>query len=71
MTAFGGLDDGNLEKGRTCMVTDGAALETETFALSLSQQNIWNLEQAYPGTSINNISTTIRIQGRIDFNALQ
>ena len=53
------------------MVADGAALETETFALSLSQQNIWNLEQAYPGTSINNISTTIRIQGRIDFNALQ
>ncbi len=71
MTAFGGLDVGNLERGRTCMVEDGVALETRTFALSLSQQNIWNLEQAYPGTSINNISTTIRIQGRIDFHALQ
>ena len=43
----------------------------ERFPLSLNQQNIWNLEQVYGGTSINNISTSIRIQGRLDFAALQ
>ena len=42
-----------------------------TFPLSLSQQNIWNLERTVPGTSINNICTTIRIQGRLDFLLLQ
>jgi amino acid adenylation domain-containing protein/thioester reductase-like protein len=41
------------------------------FPLSFSQQNIWNLEQAYPGTSINHISTTIRVEGRVDFLLLQ
>ncbi|MEA4853040.1 MAG: amino acid adenylation domain-containing protein [Christensenella sp.] len=43
----------------------------ETFALSLSQQNIWNIEQSYQGTSINNISSTMRIKGRFDVAALQ
>ncbi len=43
----------------------------DLFPLSLNQQNIWNLEQVYGGTSINNISTSIRIQGRVDFVALQ
>ena len=41
------------------------------FPLSLSQQNIWSLEQACPGTPINNISTTLRICGRVDLSALQ
>ena len=41
------------------------------FPLSLSQQNIWNLECAFPGTSINNISTTVRIRGYLDIPALQ
>ncbi len=41
------------------------------FALSLSQHNIWDLECMLPGTSVNNISTTIRIQGRVDMVALQ
>ena len=41
------------------------------FPLSLSQQNILNLEKSLPGTSINNISTTIRIQGNLDFALLQ
>lgn len=41
------------------------------FPLSLSQQNIWNLECAFPGTSINNISTTVRIRGHLDIPALQ
>lgn len=41
------------------------------FPLSQSQQNIWNLERTFEGTSINNISTTVRIQGRIDFVLLQ
>ena len=41
------------------------------FPLSQSQQNIWNLERTFAGTSINNISTTIRIHGRIDFVLLQ
>lgn len=41
------------------------------FPLSQSQLNIWNLEQAYPGTSINHISTTVTIRGKIDFVLLQ
>ena len=41
------------------------------FPLSLSQHNILNLEKSLPGTSINNISTTIRIQGNLDFALLQ
>ena len=41
------------------------------FPLSLSQQNILNLEHVLAGTSVNNISTTIRIVGRMDFAALQ
>ncbi len=52
----------------------GKALDSDSkkvFALSRSQQNIWNLEQAYPGTSINHISTTVSIRGRIDFALLQ
>lgn len=41
------------------------------FPLSLSQQNILNLERSFPGTSINNISTTVRIKGQLDFPLLQ
>ena len=41
------------------------------FPLSLSQNNILNLERILMGTSMNNISTTIRISGRLDFPALQ
>lgn len=41
------------------------------FALSLSQRNIWDQERALSGTSVNNISTTIRINGRVDFGLLQ
>ncbi len=41
------------------------------FPLSLSQQNIWALEQTCPGTPINNISTTLRIRGRVDLPVLQ
>jgi len=37
------------------------------FPLSLSQQNILSLERALPGTSVNNISTTVRIKGNLDF----
>ena len=44
---------------------------TKTFPLSLSQMNIWNLEQSYAGTSINAIGTTLRINGRVDFAMLQ
>ena len=43
----------------------------EYFPLSHSQQNIWNLECAYPGTSINVISTTVRIRGNLDLPLLQ
>jgi len=42
-----------------------------TFPLSLSQLNILNLERTLAGTSVNNISTTVRISGRVDFPALQ
>lgn len=41
------------------------------YPLSLSQQNIWDVECTCPGTSVNNICTTLRIHGRIDFSALQ
>ena len=41
------------------------------YSLSLSQQNIWDIECACPGTSINNICTTLHIRGRVDFSALQ
>lgn len=41
------------------------------FPLSLSQQNILNLERTLPGTSVNNISTTVRIKGHLDFLILQ
>ena len=41
------------------------------FPLSLSQLNIYNLEKAFPGTSINNISTTVRIDGYLDYPLLQ
>ena len=41
------------------------------FPLSLSQWNILNLERVLGGTSVNNISTTVRITGRLDFPVLQ
>ena len=43
----------------------------DCFPLSLSQQNILNLERVLAGTSVNNISTTVRIRGRLDFPVLQ
>ena len=46
-------------------------IQEKCFPLSLSQQNIWNLECAFPGTSVNNISTTVRIRGQLDFPLLQ
>ena len=46
-------------------------IQEQCFPLSLSQQNIWNLECAFPGTSVNNISTTVRIRGQLDFPLLQ
>ena len=46
-------------------------IESQLHPLSLSQKNIWNLEKSIPGTSINNICTTIRIEGRLDFLLLQ
>ena len=41
------------------------------YPLSLSQRNIWDVERACPDTSINNICTTLQIQGRVNFTALQ
>ena len=41
------------------------------FPLSLSQLNILNLERTFPSTSINNISTTVRINGHLDYLLLQ
>lgn len=43
----------------------------DTYPLSCSQQNIWDIETTCPGTSINNICTTLRLQGWVDFPALQ
>ena len=45
--------------------------DNKRFPLSLSQLNILNLEHALAGTSVNNISTTIRITGRVDFPMVQ
>ena len=45
--------------------------EGNVFPLSLSQQNILNLERSLPGTSVNNISTTVRFKGHLDFPLLQ
>jgi amino acid adenylation domain-containing protein/thioester reductase-like protein len=41
------------------------------FELSNSQMNIWNLEMAHQGTSINVISETIRIRGTFDVALVQ
>ncbi|MGM9568088.1 MAG: amino acid adenylation domain-containing protein [Clostridia bacterium] len=41
------------------------------YSLSNSQLNIWNLEQSFQGTSINNICETIRIKGVLDIVSLQ
>lgn len=46
-------------------------IQGQCFPLSLSQQNILNLEKTLPGTSVNNISTTVRIAGYVDFPLLQ
>ena len=46
-------------------------MQRHYFPLSLSQQNILNLEKSLPGTSVNNISTTVRITGHVDFLLLQ
>lgn len=46
-------------------------VQYQTWPLSFSQRNIWDLERAFEGTSINNISTTLKIQGRVDFALLQ
>ncbi len=44
---------------------------SELFPLSLSQVNIFHLEQLHGGTSINNICSTIRIRGRFDISLIQ
>jgi len=49
----------------------GKAENEKRFPLSLNQTNILNLERVLRGTSANNISTTVRIQGRVDFSALK
>lgn len=48
----------------------GLPKSSESFPLSLSQQNIRDLELRYSGTSINVISATVRISGRVDFSLL-
>ncbi len=41
------------------------------FPLSLSQLNIYHIEQAYPGLPVNNICCTINISGRVDTELMQ
>ena len=53
------------------MTRIGTTSNCATFPLSFSQSNIWALECAHPNTPINHISTTIRMQGRIDFVAMK
>lgn len=52
-------------------MTDVGMKKGDVFPLSLNQLNIWALEQAVPGTSINNISATIRIKGRVNILLLK
>ena len=40
------------------------------FPLSLSQRYIWNLEQVFSKTPINNISSILRVNGRLDIEKL-
>ncbi|MSA72245.1 non-ribosomal peptide synthetase [Holdemania massiliensis] len=47
------------------------SINNAMFELSVSQQNIWNLEQALPNTPINNICTTLLIEQIFDGEALQ
>lgn len=47
------------------------ANDIEMYPLSASQLNIWRLEQALPGTSVNNICETIHINGIFDVVLLQ
>ncbi|MDL2289655.1 condensation domain-containing protein, partial [Clostridia bacterium OttesenSCG-928-F22] len=46
-------------------------LDRRLFPLSMSQRNIWNVEQVYSGVAINNICATMRINGRMDIPLLQ
>lgn len=39
--------------------------------LSSSQMNIWNLEMAHPGLSMNNICTALKIEGNLNLEYLQ
>ncbi len=41
------------------------------YPLSLSQRNIWNVEESFPHTSINVICSTISIKGRFDPQLVQ
>ena len=43
----------------------------ETVNLSIPQMGIWYTEKFYPGTGINNISATLRVEGRLDFPMLK
>lgn len=52
-------------------VQKGRLWEEERYPLSSSQKNIWNLEQAYKGTPMNNICETIRIRGNFDVALIQ
>ena len=53
------------------IVTQRMHEENAAFPLSQSQQNIWDLEKAYSGTSINHITTSVRIQGQFRLDLLQ
>ena len=43
----------------------------KVFPLSIGQKNIWNVERAHKGTSINNISSSVLIRGRLDIAIIQ
>lgn len=52
-------------------MSDLSRKKTGYFPLSSSQLNIWNLEASLRGSAANNISVTIKIEGRVDFVLLQ
>lgn len=45
-------------------------MEKKFYNLTNPQKNIWNMEQYYKGTSVNNIGGTVHLKTQLDFSAL-
>ncbi len=45
-------------------------MNSKLYNLTNPQKNIWNIEQYYKGTSVNNIGGTVHLKTQLDFSAL-